>query len=135
MSLIVKENSLFYTSLSNSAIFDSPTVHTLLCRAVDESEGDRRRRLPDASKQAQDGPQHRAEAIVHTVAACGPAIQRCGARHSHKEASMSRLMVTAIAVGCTFGSFAAQAAHFSFTTLDDPADPTFNQLLGINDSG
>ena len=48
---------------------------------------------------------------------------------------MSRLMVTAIAVGCTFGSFAAQAAHFSFRTLDDPGDPTFNQLLGINDSG
>ena len=46
---------------------------------------------------------------------------------------MSRLMVTAIAVGCTFGSFAAQAAHFSFRTLDDPGDPTFNQLLGIND--
>src|SRR4051794_31731419 len=64
-----------------------------------------------------------------------PGLLRCGARHSHKEASMSRLMVTAIAVGCTFGSFAAQAADFSFKTLDDPADPTFNQLLGINDSG
>jgi hypothetical protein len=25
--------------------------------------------------------------------------------------------------------------HFTFTTLDDMADPTFNQLLGINDAG
>lgn len=29
----------------------------------------------------------------------------------------------------------AHAATFSFTTLDNPADPTFNQLLGINDHG
>jgi hypothetical protein len=27
------------------------------------------------------------------------------------------------------------SAHYSFTTLDDPADLTFNQLLGINDFG
>jgi hypothetical protein len=29
----------------------------------------------------------------------------------------------------------AQAVTFSYRTLDNPADPTFNQLLGINDSG
>jgi uncharacterized membrane protein len=27
------------------------------------------------------------------------------------------------------------SANYSFTTLDNPADPTFNQLLGINDFG
>ncbi len=27
------------------------------------------------------------------------------------------------------------SADYSFTTLDDPADPTFNQLLGVNDFG
>ncbi|HYL26799.1 MAG TPA: hypothetical protein VEW74_03130, partial [Candidatus Nitrosotalea sp.] len=30
---------------------------------------------------------------------------------------------------------AASPATFAFTTLDDQADPTFNQLLGINDHG
>ncbi|HWG24343.1 hypothetical protein, partial [Actinospica sp.] len=28
-----------------------------------------------------------------------------------------------------------QPAGYSFTTVDDPADPTFNQLLGINQNG
>jgi hypothetical protein len=32
-------------------------------------------------------------------------------------------------------AMAAQAQTFSFQTLDNPTDPTFNQLLGINDSG
>jgi hypothetical protein len=27
------------------------------------------------------------------------------------------------------------STHYSFTTLGDPADPTFNQLLGVNDFG
>jgi hypothetical protein len=26
------------------------------------------------------------------------------------------------------------SSHYSFTTLGNPADPTFNQLLGINDA-
>jgi hypothetical protein len=30
---------------------------------------------------------------------------------------------------------AASAQTFTFTTLDNPGDPTFNQLLGINDHG
>jgi hypothetical protein len=30
---------------------------------------------------------------------------------------------------------AASAQTFTFTTIDNPGDPTFNQLLGINDSG
>ncbi len=39
---------------------------------------------------------------------------------------------TAILIAATS---AAGAQTFSFTTLDNPADPTFNQLLGINDNG
>jgi hypothetical protein len=33
------------------------------------------------------------------------------------------------------GTAALHAQTFTFTTLDNPGDPTFNQLLGINDSG
>jgi len=32
-------------------------------------------------------------------------------------------------------SFAACAQSVTFTTIDNPGDPTFNQLLGINDGG
>ncbi len=38
------------------------------------------------------------------------------------------------AAACLVAS-AASAQTFTFTTLDNPADPTFNQLLGINDHG
>jgi hypothetical protein len=38
------------------------------------------------------------------------------------------------AVAC-LAATAASAQTFTFTTLDNPADPTFNQLLGINDHG
>lgn len=50
---------------------------------------------------------------------------------------MARALIAALAIaaGCALGPYAAQAVTFSFATLDDPADPTFNQLLGINDSG
>ncbi len=48
---------------------------------------------------------------------------------------MSRIIAAAIAAACLAGPVAAQAQTFSFATLDDPADPTFNQLLGINDKG
>jgi hypothetical protein len=37
-------------------------------------------------------------------------------------------------VACIAAS-AASAQTFTFSTLDNPADPTFNQLLGINDNG
>jgi hypothetical protein len=39
---------------------------------------------------------------------------------------------------CICGALAAQGARaqtFSFTTIDNQGDPTFNRLLGINDSG
>jgi hypothetical protein len=38
------------------------------------------------------------------------------------------------AAACLVAS-AASAQTFTFTTLDNPGDPTFNQLLGINDRG
>jgi hypothetical protein len=49
--------------------------------------------------------------------------------------------ISALAFGATTGSAAAApapiegSANFTFTTLDNEHDPTFNQLLGINDSG
>ncbi len=49
---------------------------------------------------------------------------------------MNRIIIAAaVAAACLAGPAAAQAQTFSFTTLDNPADPTFNQLLGINDAG
>ena len=40
-----------------------------------------------------------------------------------------------LAAAACLAASAASAQTFTFTTLDDPADPTFNQLLGINDGG
>jgi hypothetical protein len=45
---------------------------------------------------------------------------------------MRKLLLAAAA--CLAAS-AASAQTFTFTTLDNPGDPTFNQLLGINDNG
>jgi hypothetical protein len=47
---------------------------------------------------------------------------------------MRTLLLAATACGF-LASAAASAQTFTFTTLDNPGDPTFNQLLGINDSG
>ncbi len=46
---------------------------------------------------------------------------------------MKRTIAVVLVAACLAGPAAAQT--FSFKTLDDPADPTFNQLLGINDAG
>ncbi len=48
---------------------------------------------------------------------------------------MRSLLLAAAAFGFIASTTAASAQTFSFTTLDNPGDPTFNQLLGINDSG
>ena len=40
-----------------------------------------------------------------------------------------------LAAAACLAASAASAQTFSFTTLDNPGDPTFNQLLGINDNG
>ena len=45
-----------------------------------------------------------------------------------------RMFLLAAAATGLFAT-AAAAQTFTFTTLDNPGDPTFNQLLGINDSG
>ena len=47
---------------------------------------------------------------------------------------MRTLLLAATACGF-IASAAASAQTFTFTTLDNPGDPTFNQLLGINDGG
>ena len=47
---------------------------------------------------------------------------------------MRHLLLAATACGL-LASVSASAQTFSFATLDNPSDPTFNQLLGINDRG
>ncbi len=42
---------------------------------------------------------------------------------------------TALAAPAQVMAIPNVSAHYSFTTLGDPKDPTFNQLLGINDFG
>jgi len=55
---------------------------------------------------------------------------------------LSAVLVAIVALGALAASATASAAslpdasaHYSFQTLDNPADLTFNQLLGINESG
>ena len=48
---------------------------------------------------------------------------------------MYRAIFSALGAASLLIPVAAHAATFSFTTLDDPADKTFNQLLGINNEG
>lgn len=47
---------------------------------------------------------------------------------------MRHLLLAATACGL-LASATASAQTFTFSTLDNPGDPTFNQLLGINDHG
>jgi hypothetical protein len=47
---------------------------------------------------------------------------------------MRNVLLAAAAIGL-LATGAASAQSFTFTTFDNPGDPTFNQLLGINDNG
>jgi hypothetical protein len=62
------------------------------------------------------------------------AIRPGGEHHTLRNLNMRKLFLAASAIGLIAAS-AASAQTFTFTTLDNPGDPTFNQLLGINDSG
>jgi len=48
---------------------------------------------------------------------------------------MRHLAILATSVALLAGAATAQAQTFSFQTVDNPGDPTFNQLLGINNAG
>jgi len=48
---------------------------------------------------------------------------------------MRRFAMLALAAGLVAGAAAAHAAGPTFATIDNPGDPTFNQLLGINNAG
>ena len=48
---------------------------------------------------------------------------------------MRHIAIVATSVALFAGAAAAQAQTFHFTTIDNPADLTFNQLLGINNAG
>lgn len=48
---------------------------------------------------------------------------------------MFRMKFVATAIATVLLGLSAFAANPTFTTIDNPADPTFNQLLGINKSG
>jgi len=77
-------------------------------------------------------------------------IARSARPHSCSQATRAALALTIAALASAVPVQAASASpapagstitpvnasgDYSFTTLDDPADPTFNQLLGINDFG
>src|ERR1700761_8083140 len=56
--------------------------------------------------------------------------------------SVTALATSAVAVSLALGTAPAQAAprssahvHYTFKRIDNQNDPTFNQLLGINDKG
>lgn len=55
-------------------------------------------------------------------------------KHAPYLRKLPRLAVMA-GLGVASASLAAHAASYSFQTLDNAADPTFNQLLGINNAG
>jgi len=48
---------------------------------------------------------------------------------------MTRLAMLLLAACFVTASGASYAASTTFTTIDNPGDPTFNQLLGINNAG
>lgn len=54
---------------------------------------------------------------------------------AHTESTMFRTKSAAIFITAILLSASAFAGTVTFTTIDDPADPTFNQLLGINSKG
>ena len=47
----------------------------------------------------------------------------------------TKCFALALAVLLSASAFAGTTPSPSFTTIDNPSDPTFNQLLGINDAG
>ncbi len=51
------------------------------------------------------------------------------------EQAMHRMKFVAIVITAALLSASAFASGPTFTTIDNPADPTFNQLLGINNDG
>jgi hypothetical protein len=48
---------------------------------------------------------------------------------------MRTFTVLAVASALLAGAATAHAENLTFTTIDNPADPTFNQLLGIDNAG
>jgi hypothetical protein len=64
---------------------------------------------------------------VLLVTACSGGSLPSGAIPAAPQANLSQTPASRLGIG--------PAKMFQFTTLDDQADPTFNQLLGINDHG
>ena len=94
-------------------------------------------------KGSRPCPPHRPPQTARTKPS-EPRRARIASLRSHK-ASGARFAL-AIAAGAALAPVTAAAAtaaptlsnassHYSFLTLGDPKDPTFNQLLGINDFG
>jgi hypothetical protein len=72
---------------------------------------------------------------VRTVAALGlvaPLLAACGG--SNSSTALPSVGMSSLVRGAAPAE-RVQPDGFNFTTLDDQADPTFNQLLGINNSG
>jgi hypothetical protein len=60
------------------------------------------------------------------------ALARAGAVVAASGTVAGALLLAAPAFAATTSHHATSATNYTFTTLDDQADPTFNQLLGIN---
>lgn len=76
--------------------------------------------------------------VAMGLAGCGPISSAGTAAQPSGGASSGQPMSSAPASsGATMNTSAppSAAAGYSFTTLDNPADPTFNQLLGFNNHG
>ena len=71
---------------------------------------------------------------------CGPlsVAANSGPPHSGQSATSGVRQTTSSATsssGTTSSTTSLGNGRYSFTTLDNPADPTFNQLLGFNNGG
>jgi hypothetical protein len=60
------------------------------------------------------------------------ALARAGAAVAASGTVAGALLLAAPAFAATASHHATAATTYTFTTLDNQADPTFNQLLGIN---
>lgn len=75
--------------------------------------------------------------VVMGLAGCGPKSLASNATMPSSSPSQSAMPGASSSMGAGAAGMSASATSgsYQFRTIDDPADPTFNQLLGINSRG